>query len=204
MERSRIRELHYITDIANVGSILDRGIYSHRLAARRVSSRVRIDDVEVQRRRAVKRVKIPGSSRALHDYANLYVNARNAMLFRLLNSGAGDLTVLAISPRALDREGVVVADRNAASGVAKFDAAPEGIQRLDEAAVFATWWNDSEDARQRCMAEVLVPDLVPPDLIVASHVADKPTAYRLSEQLDHRQLTIRISPSLFYVDRSRR
>jgi hypothetical protein len=155
MERSRIRELHYITDMANVGSILDRGILSHRLAVRRVSSRVRIDDTEVQSRRAVKRVKIPGSSRALHDYANLYVNARNAMLFKLLNDRMGDLTVLAINPRALDREGVVVADRNAASNVAKFDSAVDGIRQLDETVVFATWWNDSEDAKQRCMAEVL-------------------------------------------------
>lgn len=34
MERSDLTELHYITPIANVASILDRGILSHASAAR--------------------------------------------------------------------------------------------------------------------------------------------------------------------------
>ena len=37
MERSRIRELHDITDISNVASMLERGILSHRLAGRAAS-----------------------------------------------------------------------------------------------------------------------------------------------------------------------
>jgi ssDNA thymidine ADP-ribosyltransferase, DarT len=57
----------------------------------------------------------------------------------------------------LDLDGVIIADRNAASTIARFDSVAEGIERLEETVVFAKWWNDSIDANQRRMAEVLVP-----------------------------------------------
>jgi hypothetical protein len=64
MERSRIRQLHYITDMANMASILEQGILSHRLAQRAASGHVSVAasghvsvaDAEVQVRRASKRV----------------------------------------------------------------------------------------------------------------------------------------------------
>lgn len=125
-------ELHYIADIANVSSILDHGILSHRLVKRRIAAHVTVASVEVQAIRAVKRIWVGHSSRALHDYANLYVHARNAMLFQLVMSHEGDLIVLAVDPRVLDVEGVIVADRNAAATIAKFDPAAEGVEQLDE------------------------------------------------------------------------
>jgi hypothetical protein len=143
MDRSRVRELHYITHISNVASILDQGILSHRLARRRARAHITVANAEIQEVRAAKRVPIGDSSRALHDYANLYVHARNAMLLVLLGSYEGDLTVLAIDSRVLDLDGVVIADRNAAAMIARFDPAMVGIEQLDEAAVYAEWWNDS-------------------------------------------------------------
>jgi hypothetical protein len=67
MERSRIQELHYITDMANVVSILARGILSRRLARRAVESHVSVASEDVQARRANKRVWVGGSSR-VHPY----------------------------------------------------------------------------------------------------------------------------------------
>src|SRR5512133_1353726 len=130
MERSHIQELHYITDMANVASILERGILSNRLA-RRVVGHVSVADAEVQARRASKRVWVGRSSRTLDDSANLYVHARTAMLFNLLQSRKGDLTVLSVGPAVLELDGVVVADRNAASLASLFLPAAEGIAALD-------------------------------------------------------------------------
>jgi ssDNA thymidine ADP-ribosyltransferase, DarT len=155
MERSRIRELHYITDIANVPSILEHGILSHRRVERLVGPHVTVASPEVQSHRARKRIWTGSRSRALHDYANLYLDARNAMLYTLLRNQRGDLTVLAVDPQVLDLADVIVTDRNAASA-ARFRPAAEGIEALDEAAVFAGWWHESLAARQRRMAEVLV------------------------------------------------
>jgi len=56
MERSRIQGLHYITDMANVVSILARGILSRRLARRAVESHVSVASEDVQARRANKQV----------------------------------------------------------------------------------------------------------------------------------------------------
>jgi hypothetical protein len=97
MERSRVRELHYITDIANVSSILEHGIFSHRLVERLIGQHVSVASSEVQARRAGKRIWIGRRARALHDYANLYLDARNAMLYTLLQNRRGDLIVLAWS-----------------------------------------------------------------------------------------------------------
>lgn len=198
MDRSRVRELHYITHIINVGSILDRGILSHREAKRQVRSHVAIADTGVQKRRAVKRVPIGGSSRALHDYANLYIHARNAMLRRLLSSHGGELIVLAVDPKVLDLPDVVVADRNAATAIVRFEPAGVGIDGLDEAAVFAEWWNHSQDAMQRRMAEVLVPGRIPPEFILGAYVADESARRRLLDQLGGRELRIRVDGWLFF------
>jgi hypothetical protein len=198
MERSRIQELHYITDMANVPSLLGLGILSHRLAGRVVRGHISIADAEVQARRASKRVWVGRSSRPLHDYANLYVHARNAMLFILLRSRQGELTVLTIDPAVLDLDGVVVADRNAASFAPRFLPVAEGIAALDEIAVFAEWWTNSPEAKQLRMAEVLVPDRVPPSLITGAYVPDHAAAERLRSHLGGRSLVIRVNPWLFF------
>jgi ssDNA thymidine ADP-ribosyltransferase, DarT len=198
MERSRIQELHYITDMANVAPILDRGILSHRLAQRVASGHVSVADAEVQARRASKRVWVGRSSRPLHDYANLYVHARNAMLFILLRSRQGDLTVLSVDPEVLDLDGVVVADRNAASFASLFLPATEGIAALDDAAVFAERWTSSYEAKQLRMAEVLVPDRVPPSLIKGAYVPDHAAAERLRSHLGGWSLATGVNPWLFF------
>jgi ssDNA thymidine ADP-ribosyltransferase, DarT len=198
MERSRIQGLHYITDMANVASMLGQGILSHRLAGRVARGHVSVAAAEVQARRASKRVWVGRSSRPLHDYANLYVHARNAMLFILLRSRQGDLTVLTIDPKVLDLDGVVVADRNAASFASLFLPAAEGIAALDETAVFAERWTSSYEAKQLRMAEVLVPDRVPPSLIKGAYVPDHAAAERLRSHLGGRSLAIRVDPWLFF------
>ena len=198
MERSQIQELHYITDMANVPSMLERGILCHRLATRTAKGHVSVADHEVQARRAGKRIWLGRYYRRLHDYANLYIDARNAMLFVLLQAGQGDLTVLAIDPAVLDLRGVVIADRNAASLAPRFLPSAEGIDALDEALVTAKRWTDSQDAKQRRMAEVLVPNRVPPSFIRGAYVPDDDAAQRLQAHLGGRSLPIRVHPWLFF------
>ena len=120
------------------------------------------------------------------------------MLFILLRAGQGDLTVLAIDPAVLDIQGVVIADRNAASLAPRFLPALEGIAALDEATVSAQWWNDSADAKQRRMAEVLVPDRVPSSFIRGAYVPDDQAATRLSGHLRRQFLPIQVHPWLFF------
>jgi len=76
MNQTDINELYCIVPISNVASILREGILSHN-EARRVHHRS-IAEQGVQERRQNK--KIPGTTKHLHDYANLYFDAHNPML----------------------------------------------------------------------------------------------------------------------------
>jgi hypothetical protein len=64
--------------------------------------------------------------------------------------------------------------------------------------VFAEWWSDSIDARQRRMAEVLVPDRVPPQLIRHAYSPGDLAAGRLDARLGGRSLAIMVDPFLFF------
>lgn len=109
MRRDELDELQFIAPITNAASILDMGILSHNRARR--LDHESVADEEVQDRR---RQQVP-NGRRLHDYANLYINARNGMMYRLVSPPAtcDVLCVSCVSPAVLDLPGVVIADCNA-------------------------------------------------------------------------------------------
>ncbi len=65
-------EFHYITLISNVRSIMERGILSYRLAQQYTPASVAMHEVQVIRDRKPMR-----GGRTIHEYANVYLNARN-------------------------------------------------------------------------------------------------------------------------------
>lgn len=164
-------ELQYITPIANVSSILDRGILSHRRA--QPITHQSIADPKVQDRRS--KVRVPGG-RPLHEYVNLYISARNPMMFRRRDQNT-TLCVLRVNTGVLDLPGVVVTDRNAASDYRRFAPAPIGLAIVDRDLVFAEFWTHPDDqikqwrhASIKC-AEILVPDSVAPEMILGAWVS---------------------------------
>ncbi len=173
MNRQDITELHFITAIENVPSILEHGILSNRRAARLAHQSVAMK--EVQDRRRDKR--IPGA-RLLHEYANLYFDAHNPMLSRRRNMN-DSICVFRVDASVLDQPGVIVADRNAASDYVRFYTAATGVQALDKDLVFARFWTNADDPYEamrlksiKC-AEVLVPDSVSPDFLIGAYVANQ-------------------------------
>jgi hypothetical protein len=173
LNRQDIPELHFITAIDNVPSILEHGILSNRRAARLAHRSVAME--EVQDRRRDKR--IPGAG-LLHDFANLYFDAHNPMLSRRRDIN-DSICVLRVDASVLDLPGVIVADRNAASDYVRFYAASAGIRALDKDLLFAQFWTNAEDPYEamrhksiKC-AEVLVPDSISPDLLIGAYVANQ-------------------------------
>ncbi len=170
MRRDELDELHYITLIDNVPSILAKGILSHRLAEKVQHRSIAMQ--EVQDRRSNK--KVPGG-RMLHEYANTYICARNPMLY--LRKGAHtEMCVLRINSNVLGLEGVIVTDRNAASN-ARFSLSDTGLALIDREQVFAEYWIHPDDdlatynhKKIKC-AEVLVPSRIPPDYIFGAYVS---------------------------------
>lgn len=181
MQRDELHELQFITPIFNLPSIARHGIVSHNRSKNLGAVSIALEGV--QELRAVKRV--PGGL-MLHDYACLYFNARNAMLY-LRRFEHESLCVLRVRPTIIDRAGVVVTDQNAATKWARFAAAPQGISIVDRDRTFAEWWTHPEDQidewrhKAQMCAEVLVPDCVPPSYLVEAYVSGQVAKQRIVE-----------------------
>jgi hypothetical protein len=173
MNRADVRELHYITAIANVTSILQNGILSHTLAAQLAHDSVAMPEIQERRRQK----QIPGA-RPLHDYANLYFDAHNPMLSRCRRRN-NEICVLRINQNVLDLPNVIITDRNAATDLVRFRRVPEGLERLDSQRLFAQYWThpgdlyDQDNHKAEKCAEVLVPDRVSVETIIGAYVANR-------------------------------
>lgn len=200
MKREEIKELHYITHLDNVPTILQRGILSHQ-AGQRVPHKS-VADEEVQSRRAAR--AIPGGLR-LHQYANLYFNARNAMMYRItgqMGIPREQLAVLRIADTVLDRSGVVITEINAAADVSPlWHTVREGLPMLDVATIYAHSWNhadllEKQHHKQRMMAEALVPNRVPPGYIAGAYVVSEDVARVLSQSAP--TMGVMVLPCMFF------
>src|SRR5215510_9598227 len=96
MNRADVTELHYITAIANLPSIMAHGILSHTLADRLAHDSVAMPEIQERR----KNTQIPGA-RSLHEYANLYFDAHNPMLSKCRGRN-GEICVLQVNAAVLD------------------------------------------------------------------------------------------------------
>jgi len=160
MERDEVKELHFITSIANLESILRRGILSHDGASKINHQSVALQDVQERRRGK----SVPNGGR-LHSYANLYFHARNPMMYRLVRQGRDDLVVIRVSDAVLDLQDTVLTDGNAASAGTRFYPSPDGLANLSSELIVAKYWTDvnywpDQEKKRARNAEVLVPNLV--------------------------------------------
>jgi len=196
MERHDLQELHYITPICNVPSILQHGLLSNVRAARHRPASVAMQ--EIQDRRA--RVAVPGGRR-LHKYVNLYICARNPMLYKRLDQ-RDQLCVLSISPDVLDLANVVVTDGNASGDYVRFAAAPAGLAIVNRELTFAEYWTDPDVIQYyrkksaKC-AEVLVPDRVDPRYLRCAYVWSEDVRQRL--QANAGALQVVVNSHLFFA-----
>ena len=170
MNREDLKELQYIAAISNVASIMAHGILSHKEAEKVAHYSVAMPEVQELRAKKV----VPGG-RPLHDYANLYVCARNPMLYKRCNRHA-ELCVLRVGTEVLDLRNVVISDGNAASAYTAFGPSPWGLGLIDKELVLLERWTDPDvikkwhKARVKC-AEVLVPEKIEPRFITGAYVS---------------------------------
>jgi len=171
MNRDEIIELYFIAPIANVPSIMQHGILSHKLAQQIAHDSVAMQDIQERRRNK----QIPGAQR-LHEYANLYFDAHNPMLSKLREKN-DEICILQVDKAVLDLPGIVISDINAASDWARYSPVTQGFELINRERVFARYWTHPEDSNderrhklEKC-AEVLVPDCIMPCYIVGAYVA---------------------------------
>lgn len=162
-----------IMPISNIASVLQHGILSNELAERIPHRSVAMSVIQDRR----DQVMIPNGL-MLHQYANLYIDARNPMLYKRKDE---DVVVLKVDCRILDLPDVVVSDQNASSSYVRFYEPDEAMHKLDFDMIFARSWeadNQFEYWRKKSAkcAEVLIPGKIEPSYIIAAAVkndADK-------------------------------
>ena len=137
-----LKELHYILPMENLPSVLDHGLLSHQRA--RKFRPVSVADAEVQERRGTRRV--PGG-RPLHHYVNLYIHARNPMMFRL-QQRHDELCILSVRKEIIRTPGVVVSDGNASSDYTRFADGTAGLSIVSADLVYARYWTSPDEIEQ--------------------------------------------------------
>ena len=188
MRHDELVELHYISSVDNLRSITKHGLLSHKAAA--PLNPVLIAKAEVQ---AIRQLKHVPQGRPLHEYVNLYIYARNPMLYMCRSKGF-ELCVLSISTDVLELPGVIVTDQNAASRYARFAPALDGLEFVNKEMTFAESWKHPDDQiaewrhSSKMCAEVLVPDCVEMRHIQGIYVGDAQS----KEQLDQMGLGLRV------------
>lgn len=163
-EYNMIKYLYNINDLENIRSIFQNGILSKNELRRRNIYSKDISNLKVQE---IRNDKYIPNHKALHDYANLYFNPRNPMMYYLINNyNLNDLCIICVDKKVLDLKDTVISDRNAASELAAFDDPRKAKRYLDFKRIFAKYWTDQNPVKQYenkqiLCAEVLVIDKVP-------------------------------------------
>jgi hypothetical protein len=124
------------------------------------------------------------------------------MLYRVLcESDAGDIAVLAIEPSALDIEGVLITDGNAASNSTNIYRVSEiktvlplieGLKNLD-------WWDDGDGSKRRIMSECLIPNEISPDLIKTIYVSHKSKVESIRAIISEKKINVISEPRMFFL-----
>jgi len=169
-----VRELstdgfYYITHCNNLASILEKGIFSHNETRKNKINPMTIYNSDAMEKR--KKKKLP-DDHFLWDYANLYFQPRNAMLYYLVsNINIDDLVILFISKNILaaPRLNKFISDGNAASDDSVFytidEARDNSIFEKIRNQIDKDWWSKNDGSKREMMAELLIYRKVPPKYI---------------------------------------
>jgi O-acetyl-ADP-ribose deacetylase (regulator of RNase III) len=197
----QVRGLYYITHIDNLASILQFGILSHRLIEQQKVKFTAIYDAEIVSRR--ENITTP-QGKSLWDYANLYFQPRNPMLYRIKEEvGYANIVVIKIRKDILtSSDDILITTGNAASDATEMS--PYGTQALKNISKFLDleYWNKIDGSNRKIMAECLVPNLVPPSYIEAVHVPNSSHTplERVQRVVNHTRENVHVTtePKLFF------
>lgn len=161
----KITSFWHLTHKSNIHSIIKNGILNHSDAYQSDVVPIDISDPGAQQWR--DRTE-PLYKRKIHDYANLYINPRNPMLYARKELQV-DLCLVEISLSVLAENQYLMTDGNAASHDTKFYSSASSLELLPWDVLRAGYWNDLPDGKRKRCAEVLVYPKIPPKFIVRIH-----------------------------------
>jgi O-acetyl-ADP-ribose deacetylase (regulator of RNase III) len=196
--KAEISSLFYITHIENLPSILKHGILSHsQVEARKIPYTAIYDSGIVSNRKEKK----TSDGRSLWDYANVYLQPRNPMMYRVVHEkGRKNLAVVAVRPDVLSGSGVRLTDGNAANGPTQDYSVSEGLKVIQSqwSVIQAEYWRPDDGSKRKIMAECLVPDTIQAEHILSIYVADQDAKKRADELLSSFRVPVVPEPHMFF------
>lgn len=197
LRRRRVRELYYIAHVDNIQSILQKGILSHELIEKDKVKFTAIYDKEIVEWRREREVH----GKSLWSFANLYFNARNPMLYRIMcEKNLDDIAVLGISPSVLALSDTYITTGNAACVQTEFlryspTMASEILKETEK-----KYWTEPDGSKRRIMAEFLIPEVIPPEHINSIYTAYYKTREKIQGSLGVHasRVSVITQPGMFF------
>ena len=198
------RHFYYITHIDNLKSILKNGILSRnqikdenniwvKLKLAKGIKSIHAEDI-VQTRQNKK-----FKNRSLWEYANLYFQVRNPILYRVIHKfEAKNIIVLQINSDVIKGNDIGITDGNAASSETQFfEDINKGLDALGSGQFEKEYWNESD--KRKLMAELLVYDRILPDKIIGIYVANEEVAKTIRQSMTMGGLNIIPNSNMFFL-----
>jgi ssDNA thymidine ADP-ribosyltransferase DarT-like protein len=193
-----ISGLYYITHIDNLMSIMKLGVLSHARVKKDGISFTPIYDRHIVEARK-ERIAPDGNS--LWNFANLFFNPRNPMLYRLLREKpAKEIVVIALNPVILNKDGIFITTGNARALQSEILTRDEGLLKIKEFQknFKLDRWAAENGSKTKIMAECLVPDRVPPEYLQEVYVVNDKVANDIKARYPHIKIDIVPEPYMFF------
>ena len=197
MKNPHVKGLYYITHINNIPSILQQGILSHTLVEAQGVQYTPIYDEQIVNNRQKKNTP---NGKSLWEFANVYFQPRNPMLYRVTQGKKGEIAILRIRPDVLQRPDIFITTGNAASQPTEILPMKEGLAKVFQMwdIINSEWWKEEDGSKRRIMAECLVHGIIPPDLIDTIYVANHATAEKVKRFVHASKISIVPEPYMFF------
>ncbi|SMN10900.1 ADP-ribose 1''-phosphate phophatase related protein [uncultured Candidatus Thioglobus sp.] len=194
-----INNLYYICHIDNLQSILENGLLSHN-KIQTLSPKIIYDESIISRRKDIK--PNPEKNETLWDFSNLYFNARNAMLYRVIHEqDLKNIVIIQFNKSVLDyakRCNGYISIGNAAHSESYFSEITKGLKDLKK--IWSFWnkeyWSESDGSKRLMMSELIVQDKIPEDFIDSIYVASEAIGNKIKELTNFSNIIT--EPNMFF------
>ena len=198
MKKNNIKSLYYITHIQNLPSILNQGILSHQKVEELGVAYTPIYDSDIVSKR---KDKFTPEKNSLWEYANLYFQPRNPMMYRVIHEqNKRNLAIVGVKSEVLNLDRVRVTDGNAANDPTKFFPIKEGLVMLRNQwkIIQSDWWNDQDGSKRKIMSECLIPGQISPKFIDSIFVVDHQAKKQVESIINSAKVHIIPEPHMFF------
>jgi O-acetyl-ADP-ribose deacetylase (regulator of RNase III) len=180
-----INNFYYICHIDNIQSILNNGLLSHNKVTELSPTTIYDNDI-INIRNDIK--PDPNNNNSLWDFANVYFNARNAMLYRVIHEQkAENIVIITFKKSILDYAKTTthfISVGNAAHSESFFVDIEKGLKELIK--IWKNWnkeyWSEADGSKRLMMSELLIKDKIPPEYIESIYVATEEISNKIKQR----------------------